>query len=155
MTQSGFEVILSTNDWVENELTIIARKKEHAPPQPATVSFPDFIDPVIRSLKWLESVIVYAREVSTRGHFGLFGTSIAATWLSGELTDSVSFFVDEDPHRIGRSFLGHPVYPPVAIPSDSHVFIALPDHMTSVIRMRMEKLSPRVNFYDPAKMRRQ
>jgi len=44
--------------------------------------------------------------------FGIFGTSVAAMWLFGQLGDAVSFFVDEDTSRQGTELYGKPVFHP-------------------------------------------
>jgi hypothetical protein len=71
-------------------------------------------------------MIEASRSASTDSdNFGLFGTSIAATWLCGVLDDAVSFFVEEDPSRVGRLYMGRPVLRPDQAPSKSVVFLAL------------------------------
>jgi hypothetical protein len=52
-------------------------------------------------IAWLEGVLNAAKEGRKRRRFGIFGTSIAAMWLFGEIGDDVDFFVDEDPNRLG------------------------------------------------------
>ena len=135
---AGYEVISVASDWVPKELTIVARKSEHRHKSRAKVSPSHSFDSALRSLQWLESVVRTTRELSTRGNFGLFGTSIAATWLFSELEGAVSFFVDEDPHRIGKTYMGLPIYHPSQVASDSHVFIALPNKVAENIQARLE-----------------
>jgi hypothetical protein len=50
--------------------------------------------------------------------FGIFGTSIAGTWLYGELGDRTSFFVDEDPARAGKAHLGVRIIAPPNVPAN-------------------------------------
>ena len=55
-------------------------------------------------------------------------------WLYGALRDRVSFFVDEDPSRVGKSFEGVPILAPSQAPSDSTVFVPLlPDVARRVV----------------------
>jgi hypothetical protein len=58
------------------------------------------------------------------GPFGIFGTSVAAMWLYGELQSKVDFFVDEDPGRIG-TLHGRPVLTPDRIPQGATVYLTL------------------------------
>jgi hypothetical protein len=46
-------------------------------------------------------------------------------WLYGALRGKVSFFVDEDPSRIGNSFEGVPILAPSQAPPGSTVFVPL------------------------------
>lgn len=71
---------------------------------------------------------------------GLFGTSIAGTWLATEAEDAVAFFVDEDMSRRGRPHLGKPVYAPTEAPSGSQVFLGLPPELAAAIRKRLANL---------------
>ena len=59
---------------------------------------------------------IYAREAAGKGEFGIFGTSVAATWLASGLGDAVKFLVDEDPVRDGRLHLGRPIPRPEQVP---------------------------------------
>ena len=145
---AGYEVILVATDWVPKELTIVARKAGYR--QMNRVDHvSSSLESVVRCLQWLESVIVTARQISAKGTFGLFGTSIAATWLFSELEESVSFFVDEDPHRSGKTYMGRPVYHPHNVPSNSHVFITLPTKLAESIQARMKGMKYGFSCYLP------
>jgi hypothetical protein len=146
--REGYEVISVATDWVPKELTVVARKTEYQQDNRSEVSTFYSFDLAIRSLRWLESVATEAREISKRRNFGLFGTSIAATWLFSEMVEgSVSFFVDEDPHRIGKMYMGRPIYHPREVPSGSHVLIALPTKFAEAIGRRVAKSG--VTFHLP------
>lgn len=142
---AGYEVILFASDWVPKELTIVARKTENHAKSRQQIS--SSLDSAVKSLRWLDAVITAARQISTKGAFGIFGTSIAATWLFGELKGSVSFFVDEDMHRAGKNYMGRPVYHPNEVPSDSHVFIAMQTRFAENIQARMKRLGYGFNCY--------
>jgi SAM-dependent methyltransferase len=147
---AGYDVISVSTDWIPKELTLVARKVE----QPQHIEQEQKIwthregtlsvQSVLKNLQWLESVVTTAREYATLGSFGIFGTSIAATWLFSELENSdlpkpiIQFFVDEDPHRTGKTYLGYPVYHPREVPKNSQVFIALPTTLAELVRARME-----------------
>ncbi len=53
---------------------------------------------------------------------GIFGTSIAATWLFAEFKNKVSFFIDEDENRIGNFHENIPIYSMDNIPKHGKVF---------------------------------
>jgi hypothetical protein len=77
------------------------------------------------SVLWLIQVLALARALAHKQPFGIFGTSISGMWLFGALRESVSFFVDEDPSRIGREYSGKPILSPLEAPSGATVFVPL------------------------------
>jgi 2-polyprenyl-3-methyl-5-hydroxy-6-metoxy-1,4-benzoquinol methylase len=135
---AGFEIIALSANWVPKELTIIARKLEDLLPNYTCDNADETEKSVSLALQWLESVVEDARQAAVTGDFGLLGTSIAATWLFSELGDSVDFFVDEDPYRIGKSYMGRPVFHPSQVQEGSKVFLALPTHIAQKVKERME-----------------
>lgn len=68
--------------------------------------------------------------------FGLFGSSIAATWTAANLSRLPNFFVDEDPARVGRAHMERPILHPSKVPADSDVFVALPPASCESVRTR-------------------
>jgi SAM-dependent methyltransferase len=90
---------------------------------------------VERNVKWLTEQLSNAGAISGNSRcFGIFGTSISATWLAGALTEHVAFFVDEDPARVGRTHLGRPIRHPTEI-KDADVFVPLiPDVAKRIAR---------------------
>jgi hypothetical protein len=90
-------------------------------------------------LRQLKDTALHASKENQK--FGIFGTSIAATWLANYLGDRVKYFVDEDPSRIGRIFMGKPVLAPDSVPDSSTVFIALAPKLASAISERLSHLS--------------
>jgi hypothetical protein len=88
-------------------------------------------------------------DLASTGRIGLFGTSIAGTWLASEVGERVAFFVDEDPARIGRKYLDRPVHSPADVPPGSRVFVGLPPVVatgicTRLARSGVEFIPPRV-----------
>jgi hypothetical protein len=100
------------------------------------------------SLAWLRGTAEELRRLGADGPVGLFGTSIAGTWLAAEAGDAVAFFVDEDPNRVGRSYLGKPVHAPADVPAGSRVFVGLPPAVAAGICTRLAR--PGVAFLPPA-----
>jgi len=123
LQKSGFEVIYSSTTCITKELTVVAMKRNDKIQETLLPDITKASDTVIRCIDWLDSNIRDSIAHAKNGHFGIFGTSIAATWLFGELSGEVQFFVDEDPNRIGKMHLGCPVYHPNNIPKNSFVFI--------------------------------
>jgi hypothetical protein len=107
---------------------------------------------VLIRIEWLNSNIVDSANLSKLGVFGIFGTSIAASWLFSELQGKVAFFVDEDPNRIGKIHLGFPIYHPKDIPENSFVFIPFCSEQANRIKKRLDNQKNNVHFILPSKL---
>ena len=131
-------MVMVTEDWVPKELTVVARKGSGAT---SDQKFPSesSLEPLRTRIDWLNAVVTTASELSALSPLGLFGTSIAATWLFDELKGQVDFFVDEDPNRAGRKYMDRPVHVPGDVPAGSRVFLALPPDFAASVKARLEK----------------
>jgi SAM-dependent methyltransferase len=141
LQRAGFEVLQTAEDWVPKELTLVARRPLEIatapiknPPSPATSNWRNAI---ASRLAWLEEISTSAGKLSAKREIGLFGTSIAGTWLFAELDGAASFFVDEDPHRIGTRWHDRTVYHPRQIPAGSSVVVPLPRPLAESIARRI------------------
>jgi 2-polyprenyl-3-methyl-5-hydroxy-6-metoxy-1,4-benzoquinol methylase len=144
----GYEIVTVTDEWVPKELTVVARKG-HARVSGKGSASESSLQPLLIRLQWLDAVIAVTRKLSASAPLGLFGTSIAATWLFEELAGRVSFFVDEDIARAGRTYMGRSVYFPSDVPSRSQVFIPLPPGFAEPLKARLEKSSSDYNLVLP------
>jgi len=144
---AGFEVIVAAPDWVAKEITIVARKSGAGPrPMRATG---DLTPAVLGQLEWLTALAKDTRALAAAGPLGIFGTSIAATWLQGELGGRAAFFVDEDPSRPGQSFMGRTILRPADAPAGCRVMLALPAAQAADVRARLNRQYPAVDFRLP------
>lgn len=135
LSQAGFDPLISSDTWVVKELSFLANRSDAESPVPE-VSF----ERVEGAVRWLQMVAKTGREISSKsGPFGIFGTSIAATWLTAELGEPPSFFVDEDVNRIGHQHLGVPIVSPVQVPTGSTVFVAQPIPIARLIAERLRR----------------
>lgn len=140
LLKAGFAPVVFATDWVKKEMSVLAVAVEAPPaarfaPPPASL--------VDDHIAWLAETLRRARDAAAEGEsFGMFGTSIASTWLSGGLGDKVRFYVDEDPSRQGREFFGKPIIAPRQIPDGSTVFVALAPAIASVVGDRVAQASP-------------
>lgn len=133
---SGFETDCLATNWVAKEISAIAHPAE-SPVAPQIPKPQPSIKQVRDQLHWLLRLIDAAREAANGKQFGLFGSSIAATWLCSVLGDRVSFFVEEDRNRIGRTHLGRPILSPEQVASESVVFVALTPQIAAAIVARL------------------
>jgi SAM-dependent methyltransferase len=147
--RAGFEVLVATNQWVAKELTVVGRKA------PGAVALTETNEGCLDAaalegfVAWLERLASEARTLAQRKPFGLFGTSIAATFLSGELGEAVDFFVDEDPNRQGKVWCGRPIYAPGQVPAGSHILVGLAPVVAVKVLERLKSAAIPARFYPP------
>jgi SAM-dependent methyltransferase len=138
----GWEVVTAANDWVTKELsTVVSPKKPDlfVQQQRAGVEPSEVLAHVRLQIDWLNTVIAEAEAAAEESSsFGIFGTSIAATWLLGQLQDKVDFFVDEDPSCQGRSLYGRPVYAPSEVVESSVVYVMLVPQVARIVADRLK-----------------
>lgn len=148
--QTPFTVIHLEEDYVPRELTVAIKAREIVidsalePEQQKSNS--DTVSGTFQNLHtvtvhldYLQSLLNLAKSVS--GPIGIFGTSIAGTWLAGSVQDQVAFFVDEDPNRIGRYHLNKPIVAPDEIKDGSRVLIPLPPAISIKVAHRLSHLN--------------
>ncbi len=126
---SGLESITLSQEWSAKEVSGVFRPREGVSlPLPERSSFRESFHCVARCLVWLEQTLSVAQRTQSqsRGSFGVFGTSIGATWLASSLDRPVDFFVDEDPSRQGRLHLNKPILRPSEVSSAATVCMCLP-----------------------------
>jgi SAM-dependent methyltransferase len=89
-------------------------------------------------VEWLSQV---AGHIATRGGggFGIFGSSIGATFAYAARGGDVDFFLDEDPDRIGHEHLGVPILAPHDAPAGAAVFVPLPPQLARIVTARPER----------------
>ncbi|NQU61403.1 MAG: hypothetical protein HQ512_09750, partial [Rhodospirillales bacterium] len=122
-------------DWVPKELTVIA-----APEQaPATKAGPNprAFDKAEDAVHWLETFADNVRTAAAKGPVAIFGSSIAATWLFGELDGDIAFFVDEDENRIGYTHLDRPIRSPGDVPKNISLALALAPSVANSVADRL------------------
>lgn len=128
-------------DWVRKEISLLCSPQEnlaHARAAPAKAE---------AAVSWLRGMLAHARAACGQGRFGIFGTSVAATWLAAGLGDAVSFFVDEDPARRGRSHLGRPILRPEDVSREAQVYLAFPTEAARAIAGRLSALGLRFSAF--------
>ena len=134
LANASFQSLHVTGEWIPKELSIVARV---LPPITQRTP-PNSEDHLSSAIHWLDAVRREAKDVARRSaHFGIFGTSIAATWLFGELDGIAGFFVDEDPDRVGGKHLGLPICRASNVPAGSDVYVVLPPKISAAVAARL------------------
>lgn len=150
--RAGFEPVTVAMDWVPKEISVVLRpagssvQSRYSAGQATAVGL---FEAARESFAWLVRIVGDAREIASRGKFGIFGTATAGTWLGGVLGPAVSFFVDQDPLRTGKIHLGRPVLHPADVPAGSRIYVALPPSLAHRVRERLEPSFPSLRFFVP------
>lgn len=133
---AGFRVDRLHDDWIAKEMTLIARPAPGTERPVQDAGCADAMRDLRGALGWLTALAEQAQSV-IEGPFGIFGTSIAGTWLSAQVNGRQAFFVDEDPARVGSSYLGSPVLAPDSVPAGAAVLVAQPRALAESIVRRL------------------
>jgi SAM-dependent methyltransferase len=149
-SDAGFTVLEATNQWVPKEVSLVAR---WTPVEAATPTAAESLGreqgEVFEGWNTLKRVAEQARRFSEQSDFGLFGTSIAATWLDAQLGGKARYFVDEDPSRVGRQHLGRGILAARDIPTGGHVFVPLPAAQADGVARRIREARPDLKVITP------
>jgi len=139
-TSAGWEIDELSTAWVSKELSLTAHPGADPVQLPAPNGAPDAVTRIRAQIDWLRQCVDSAREAATGpAPFGLFGSSIAATWLGGVLGDRISFYVGEDMNRVGRTLLGRPIVSPAEVPCKSVVYVALIPQIAALVAERLDR----------------
>lgn len=77
--RAGFEPLLVADDWVEKEVSVVARRGRTRREESAPSRCSETLAGLRGRVEWLNAVRDVARRASLLGPFGVFGTSIAGT----------------------------------------------------------------------------
>ena len=128
---------------------MIAHKPAHELPARIGPNAVDNTAGVRDRVEWVVMLGQQSRALAAKNALGVFGTSIAATWLQEELGGKAAFFVDEDPSRHGQTFMGRQILRPGEVAPGCQVLIALPTPMAEQVRARLVREAPSVNWLVP------
>lgn len=124
LTRAGYAIEKLVEGWIPRELTALAVPGDAR--GPIATSVDDTLRAARPAVRWLADTAAHARELAARAPIAIFGSSIAATWLAGQLEGRVVAFVDEDPSRAGMRHMGIPIGPPERARAGVPIYIALP-----------------------------
>ena len=147
------DIVTGSTSIVEREITIVASRRRS--PDNATGHIEPNSDRafVLNAGSWLRHLIDQNRALADRAdQFGIFGTSIAATFIANALDGGVAFFVDEHPARIGSRHMGRPIYSPEATPNGAVVSLVLMPSTAARIGRRLERQRMTLHYPPPLDM---
>jgi SAM-dependent methyltransferase len=140
---SGLAATLLARDLVAKELTLVASPRGGPV---AAIEPPSEASPRAQ-VDWLLRSAEACRAAARRRPFGLFGTSIVATWLTAEMGAPPDFYVDEDPAKVGLTMEGAPILAPQDVPRGATVVFAMAPGVAAAVGARLRDLP--VTFVQP------
>jgi SAM-dependent methyltransferase len=130
--EAGLQIV-AAGTWIEKEITVVARKVTDKPENWASDS-----ETTRRSLQirvdWLRALVRQTEGLEV--DFGVFGSSIGASWLFAQCENRVRFFIDEDISRIGKVHLGRPVLAPATAPKGIPIVLPMAPEIAKVVLLR-------------------
>lgn len=141
----GLSIIqLSAGGIVPKELTLIARRGQEAALRPTSVpaGVPAWVG---EHVAWLKQLVALAKAIPDQ-RFGVFGTAVGATWLYGQFSERIAFFLDEDPARLGAFCFDRPVFAPADAPLGVPVVMPLAPGIGEDVARRLAHLPLRFIF---------
>lgn len=145
LENAGYRVLSVFTDWVTKEISALARPSGVGTEDRPRRTRLDLAEPgyasesVENQLDWLIDIRVSLSQ-NFSGVVGIFGTSIAGTWIASILDKDFSFWVDDDPLRIGQSHLGRPVLGLANVPANATLIMGVAPVLASKL---VEKHAPR------------
>lgn len=134
----GFAVSKVTGAWIPKERVALSRPGR--PHQLPELDLAGTKKAAIGAIEFMRRLMDVALELRHRfsGPIGIFGTSIAGTWLHGAVGGCFDFWVEEDRNRVSRDYLGKPVYLPEDAPPGDVLLAVSP----TLARLLSEKFRP-------------
>lgn len=145
--RAGMGASVIATDWITKELSVVMSSAGPIVTLPQPLTPADVLKRVKAQLAWLQAIVDGAKAASKKGRFGIFGTSIAAMWLFGQVADKVDFFVDEDPSRKQATLFDRPIMAPGDAPKESYIYVALIPQVARAVANRLGR--PGVHFEVP------
>ncbi len=133
----GYQSVVPAQDWIAKEITYVGRKSIHAASSRAMRSTRSSLATIRRQVMWLKGEASRIEQVQNRPSVGILGTTFAGTWAYAQMDKKPAFFIDEDPHKVGRSLFGLPVIRPEQVPPGSDVIMPYPRQFAESIVARL------------------
>jgi SAM-dependent methyltransferase len=130
--RAGLTCVRTGRRFLDREVFATARLGRVVPPPGPTPQSRRRYGLLLRQVAWLNEVAERASQTAGRP-FGIFGSSIAATFAFACRNGDVDFFLDEDETRVGRTHLGIPILPAGRPPENAVVYVPLPPQLAKTI----------------------
>ncbi len=133
---AGFSITTLSSHLVTKEITVLAKPafipEYNSPDQPES----KHTDPIIsQHMNYLLHMIEDIQHLEQQGPFAIFGSAIAASWLS-HYTKNFICFVDEDSNTWGNTLYNKSILPIDQVPQGIPIYIGLPMSIAKEIQKR-------------------
>ncbi|MEM7466136.1 MAG: methyltransferase domain-containing protein [Pseudomonadota bacterium] len=135
--RAGLKIEVLSSSWVPRELSMVVTRASETIGVP--IASGSDLTLGERQLAWLDSLVTEIENIETP-EIGIFGASIAATWVASMTKKNVAFFLDEDPTRIGHQHLGAPIISPSDCPAGARVVLPFVEGTARAIANRLSDL---------------
>ena len=131
--------MVETEGVAANGLTYLGARRNEPVAAPVAEDPECILNGVQDNIRWLQRQIAVARRLSADSRsFGIFGSSMAASWLAGEVGARFDFFLDEDRRRLGKTHMGRPIVGVDSIPAGAAIFIPLAPNVAAKVAARLK-----------------
>jgi SAM-dependent methyltransferase len=136
--RAGMGAPVIADDWVTKELSFVATPSGKVCDLPPAPTPAECLARVNAQVAWLLATVQRATEAAKKSKpFGIFGTSVAAMWLFGQIGADTAFFIDEDPSRKNATLFDRPIYTPAEAPEGATVYVALIPEVAARVAKRV------------------
>ncbi|MEZ2249087.1 methyltransferase domain-containing protein [Microcoleus sp.] len=111
--ETGYQIELDGYDWVHNCLTLLLKRDDGSIPKQ---SLPDSSFTPDGYFYWLKQTVEEFERATQNRKYAIFGTGISGIWVSSQLSNPPSCFIDEDSQRVGNNIGNIPIVKPQEIP---------------------------------------
>lgn len=94
---------------------------------------------ILQNINYLHRVGSLIKHYPINYTVGIYGTTIAANWLSSQMRE-IDFYVDDDEAKVGKLFLGKRIFSAKDIPMQSHVFLPFSPSNNAAIIQRLSTI---------------
>jgi SAM-dependent methyltransferase len=119
LAPAGFDLLAISDTNVPKELSLLLQPRRNGPAADAA----QLAALAGRHLQLFAGLKTAAQQAE--GTVGIFGSSISATWLAGEVPGKIAFFVDEDRERVGKQHMGLPIIAVDQVPPGASLLLPM------------------------------
>jgi SAM-dependent methyltransferase len=125
-------------DWVPKELSLVAGRG--TPPLQSDVGELAGTGDPAQSVRELEDFLEYCKRRLEGRRFNVFGTAIGAAWMAAHFDHQIAGWIDEDPARIGGSYLSRQISAPADTDRTLPVVIPLAPAVSKLVGDKLSGL---------------
>jgi SAM-dependent methyltransferase len=128
LQQFGYDPVFLPDTPFPRDLLMISKKTD----EEKHYSQPKMVLPGL--IESMDATRNRLREMaSTLGEYTVLGTTMEASFVHSLLPGKVTAFVDEDPHKVGNTFHGKPVFHPSGLSPRQHCILPLSSRAVHVL----------------------